>query len=97
MNQRTYQRYTPEFKDQALGLLSLGKPVAEVAQELQLSSNLLYAWRSQRQRTQGSPKRTPDTTLTNTATELKARDPVGANAARARFLRIEATRQTPNP
>lgn len=53
MNQKTYQRYTPEFKEQALGLLSLGKPVADVAQELQISSNLLYAWRSQSQRTQG--------------------------------------------
>ena len=31
----------------------LGKPVADVAQELQISSNLLYAWRSQRQGTQG--------------------------------------------
>lgn len=52
MSQRTHQRYTSEFKEQALGLLSLGKPVAEVAQELQISSNLLYAWRSQSQRTQ---------------------------------------------
>ena len=31
MSQRTYQRYTHEFKAQALGLLSLGKPVADVA------------------------------------------------------------------
>ena len=31
---KNYQRYTPEFKEQALGLLALGKPVAEVAQEL---------------------------------------------------------------
>lgn len=40
---------------------------------------------------------TPATTLTNTAAELKARDTVGANVAGARFIRIEATRQTPNP
>jgi transposase len=53
MSQRPYQRYTPEFKAQALGLLSMGKPVADVAQELQISSNLLYAWRSQSQRMQG--------------------------------------------
>ena len=44
---KNYQRYTPEFKEQALGLLALGKPVAEVAQELQISTNLLYAWRRQ--------------------------------------------------
>ena len=53
MSPRTYQRYTSEFKEQALGLLSLGKPVADVAQELQVSSNLLYGWRSQSQRSQG--------------------------------------------
>ena len=38
MSQRTYQCYTPEFKEQALGLPSLGKPVADVAQELQKSA-----------------------------------------------------------
>ena len=53
MSQKTYQRYTTEFKEQALGLLALGKPVTEVAQELQMSTNLLYNWRSQSQRTQG--------------------------------------------
>ena len=30
MSQRPYHRYTPDFKEKALGLLSLGKPVAEV-------------------------------------------------------------------
>ena len=53
MSQKSYQRYTPEFKEQALGLLALGKPVTEVAQELQISTNLLYNWRSQNQRIQG--------------------------------------------
>lgn len=53
MSQKTYQRYTAEFKEQALGLLALGKPVSEVAQELQISSNLLYEWRSQHKRSQG--------------------------------------------
>ena len=40
---------------------------------------------------------TPATTLLNSAAEFKARDTVGATAATARFMRIEATRQTPNP
>ena len=53
MSQKRYQRYTPEFKEQALSLLALGKPVSEVARELQVSDNLLYSWRSQSQRTQG--------------------------------------------
>ncbi len=47
MSQRTHQSDAPEFKEQALGLLSLGKPASDVAQGLQISSNLLYAWRSQ--------------------------------------------------
>lgn len=53
MSQRSYQRYTPDFKEKALGLLALGKPIAEVAQDLQISTNLLYSWRSQAQRSQG--------------------------------------------
>jgi hypothetical protein len=31
MSKKSYQRYTAEFKEQALGLLRTGKPVAEVA------------------------------------------------------------------
>lgn len=53
MSQKRYQRYTPEFKEQALGLLGLGKPVAEVAAELQTSADLLYSWRRAAQRPQG--------------------------------------------
>ncbi len=39
------KRYTPEFKTQAVELLATGKPVAQVAEELCISSNLLYSWR----------------------------------------------------
>ena len=53
MNTVPRKRYTTEFKAQAVELLSTGKPVSEVAEELCISSNLLYAWRSQSQRTQG--------------------------------------------
>jgi transposase len=53
MSKRSYQRYTPDFKEKALGLLTLGKPIAEVAQDLQISSNLLYSWRNQAQSAQG--------------------------------------------
>ena len=38
--------YTPEFKVQALELLATGKPVPELAQELRISTNLLYNWRA---------------------------------------------------
>ena len=40
----TRKRYTAEFKTQALSLIELGKPVPEVAQDLSISSGLLYAW-----------------------------------------------------
>jgi transposase len=53
MNQKRYQRYTAEFKEKALGLLALGKPVAEVAQDLEISTNLLYSWRTQAQGAHG--------------------------------------------
>jgi transposase len=53
MNKRPYQRYTPEFKEKALGLLGLGKPITEVAQDLEISTNLLYSWRHQAQGSQG--------------------------------------------
>jgi transposase len=40
----TRKRYTAEFKAQAIGLVNLGKPVAEVAQDLEISEGVLYAW-----------------------------------------------------
>jgi transposase len=53
MHKKAYQRYTQEFKEQAISLLNLGKPVAEVAQELEVSSSVLYEWRQKAQGTQG--------------------------------------------
>ena len=40
----TRKRYTAEFKDQAVELVGLGKPVLEVAQDLGIGSSLLYRW-----------------------------------------------------
>ncbi len=45
MNLAPRKRYTPEFKAQAVELLRTGKPVSQVAEELCISSNLLYSWR----------------------------------------------------
>ena len=39
-------RYTEEFKAQALALCATGKPVAEVAADLCISRDLIYTWRS---------------------------------------------------
>jgi transposase len=50
---KTKRKYTTEFKEQAIGLMSLGKPVAEVARDLEVSANLLYNWRQQCQSAQG--------------------------------------------
>ena len=40
----TRKRYTAEFKAQAVELVGLGKPVAEVAEELEIGTSLLYRW-----------------------------------------------------
>ena len=40
----TRKRYTSEFKDQAVELVGLGKPVPEVAEELGIGTSILYGW-----------------------------------------------------
>lgn len=46
MKSKPRTRYTDDFKAQAVELLSTGKPVSELAQELCISTNLLYNWRN---------------------------------------------------
>jgi transposase len=43
------RRLTPEFKAQGLELIKAGQPVREVADDLGVSSSLVYQWRSQAQ------------------------------------------------
>jgi transposase-like protein len=45
MKLKPRKRYTAEFKAQAVELLDTGKPVPQLAEELCISSNLLYNWR----------------------------------------------------
>ena len=40
----TRKRYTAEFKAQAVELVGLGKPVQEVAEELEIGTGVLYRW-----------------------------------------------------
>ena len=40
----TRKRYTAEFKAQAVELVGLGKPVPEVAEELEIGTGVLYRW-----------------------------------------------------
>ena len=53
MNDKLRQRYSPEFKAQAVELISTGKPVTQIAEELCIGSNLLYKWKLQSQGAQG--------------------------------------------
>ncbi len=45
---KTRKRYTDEFKNQAVELSELGKPVAEVASDLGISTDLIYRWKRER-------------------------------------------------
>ena len=47
MQVKPRKRYTPEFKAQAVELVQLGKSPAEVARELEISSDLVYRWRKE--------------------------------------------------
>jgi transposase len=40
----TRKRYTAEFKAQAVELVGLGKPVSEVAEDLEIGAGLIYRW-----------------------------------------------------
>lgn len=53
MNLKPRQRYSAEFKAQAVELISTGKPVTQIAEELCIGSNLLYKWKLQSQGAQG--------------------------------------------
>jgi transposase len=44
MNVMPRKRYSAEFKTRAVELVRMGKPVAEVAQELGIGSGILYRW-----------------------------------------------------
>lgn len=49
MNPKPRQRYTAEFKAQAVALISTGKPISQIAEELCIGSNLLYKWKQESQ------------------------------------------------
>ena len=53
METKQRKQYTPEFQSQAVALMAAGKPVAQLAEELCVSSNLLYHWRLHSQEAQG--------------------------------------------
>lgn len=72
MNLVPRKRYTPEFKAQAVELLRTGKPVSQVAEELCISSNLLYSWRHGAQGAQLGGAGAPAAGRGSEADELRA-------------------------
>lgn len=72
MKSPTKKHYTAEFKAQALELLSLGKPVTQVAEELCISSNLLYNWRKNTESSQGGSEGPRAVGEVSVADELRA-------------------------
>lgn len=53
MKTKTRRQYTAEFKAQAVELLQAGRPAAELAHELGIGMDLIYAWKRKAQRAQG--------------------------------------------
>ena len=47
MKRLARKQYTAEFKAQVIELVKLGKPIPEVAQELGISTGILYRWTRQ--------------------------------------------------
>ena len=45
MTSKPRKRYTAEFKAQAVELLNTGRPVSQIAEELCISTHLLYSWK----------------------------------------------------
>ncbi len=72
MSPKRRTRYTAEFKVKALQLLETGKPIAEVAQEFSISTNLLYSWKYSAQRPQGGSAGLRATGESSAADELRA-------------------------
>ncbi|MFT5404231.1 MAG: transposase-like protein, partial [Verrucomicrobiales bacterium] len=47
MKMKTRKQYTDEFKAQAVALAKLGKPVSEVAKDLEIPADLVYRWKKE--------------------------------------------------
>ena len=43
MTVKTRKKYSQQFKDQVVALIELGKPVDEVARDMEISKDLVYA------------------------------------------------------
>ncbi len=84
------KRYSNDFRDQAVELVALGRPVPEVAQELGISTTVLYRW-TQSQRGAGGASSSPASTSTQLGVVQRAGGELD-DAAELRRLRKENTR-----
>jgi transposase len=47
MKVKSKKKYSQQFKEQVIDLVELGKSPAEVAEEMEISRDLVYSWKSQ--------------------------------------------------
>ena len=69
---KTRRRYTAEFKGQVVELLQAGRPAAELAHELGIGQDLIYAWKRHAQGQQVRSAATPAEGESGAAEELLA-------------------------
>jgi transposase len=60
MKSKPRQRYTAEFKAQAVELTHTSKPVSQIAEELCIGSNLLHKWKKEARGSQGERSEADD-------------------------------------
>ena len=77
MTVKTRKKYSQQFKDQVVALIELGKPVDEVARDMEISKDLVYAWRRKvaqlPQRGSGGAGAVGDQAVTDELRELRER------------------------
>lgn len=77
MKVKSRKKYTQEFKDQVVALVELGKSPTEVAEDMEISKDLIYAWRRKAaqlpQRGSGGAGAVGDQAATDELRELRER------------------------
>jgi transposase len=80
------KRYSSDFRDQAVGLVNLGRPVPEVAQELGIGTSVLYRWTQPQRQQQAQQGGVPHAQLVGAVQRAGGE---GDEAAELRRLRKE--------
>lgn len=72
MKSKPRKRYTADFKSMALQLLATGRPVSEIAEELCISTSLLYSWQRASRRTPAGGEGAPAAGERDATDEMRA-------------------------